>query len=59
MLQKECSDKTSFDLSWLKDDSLANLEKLPEPADIAEGIIENMEAGLASFRAVAATLPKN
>ena len=50
-------DKTSLDLFWLKDDSLADLDNLPEPADLAEEIIENIEAGLASFRTVAAALP--
>ncbi len=49
-------DKTSLDLFWLKDDSLADLDNLPEPADLAEEIIENIEAGLASFRHVAASL---
>lgn len=51
-------DKTSLDLFWLKDDSLADLDNLPEPQDLAEEIIENIEAGLASFRAVAAALPR-
>lgn len=50
-------DKTSLDLFWLKDDSLADLDNLPEPADLAEEIIENLESGLASFRSVAAALP--
>ena len=49
-------DKTSLDLFWLKDDSLADLDNLPEPADLAEEIIDNIEAGLNSFRAVAAAL---
>lgn len=49
-------DKTSLDLFWLKDDSLADLDNLPEPADLAEEIIENIEAGLLSFRNVAARL---
>jgi hypothetical protein len=49
-------DKTSLDLSWLKDDNLADLDNLPEPADLAEEIIDNIEAGLLSFRAVAAAL---
>lgn len=49
-------DKTSLDLFWLKDDSLADLDNLPEPTDLAEEIIENIEAGLESFRAVAARL---
>jgi type I restriction enzyme M protein len=49
-------DKTSLDLFWLKDDSLADLDNLPEPMDLAEEIIDNIEAGLFSFRAVAAAL---
>jgi hypothetical protein len=49
-------DKTSLDLFWLKDDNLADLDNLPEPADLAEEIIENIEAGLSNFRTVAAQL---
>ncbi|MCK9295926.1 MAG: type I restriction-modification system subunit M [Desulfobulbaceae bacterium] len=49
-------DKTSLDIFWLKDKSLADLDNLPEPEILAEEIIENLEAGLASFRAVAAGL---
>lgn len=51
-------DKTSLDLFWLKDDNLTDLDNLPEPADLAEEIIENIEAGLSNFRTVAATLGK-
>ena len=49
-------DKTSLDLFWLKDDSLADLDSLPDPVDLAEEIIENIEAGLANFRTVATAL---
>ena len=49
-------DKTSLDLFWLKDDSLTDLDNLPDPKDIAEDIVQNIEAGLVSFRAVAAKL---
>ena len=49
-------DKTSLDLFWLKDDSLTDLDNLPEPEILAEEIIENIESGLASFRAVALKL---
>lgn len=45
-------DKTSLDIFWLKDKSLADLDHLPEPDDLAEEIIENLEAGLDSFRAI-------
>lgn len=49
-------DKTSLDLFWLKDSSLTDLENLPEPDELAEEIIENLEAGLDSFREVLAGL---
>jgi type I restriction enzyme M protein len=45
-------DKTSLDIFWLKDKSLLDLENLPEPDELAEEIIENIEAGLGSFRAI-------
>ncbi len=45
-------DKTSLDIFWLKDKSLTDLENLPEPDELAEEIIENLEAGLVSFREV-------
>jgi len=45
-------DKTSLDITWLKDKSLADLDNLPDPEDLATDIIENLEAGLASFREI-------
>jgi type I restriction enzyme M protein len=51
-------DKTSLDFFWLKDESLIDLDNLPEPADLAEEIIENIEAGLACFRSVAQNLAR-
>ena len=49
-------DKTSLDIFWLKDKSLSDLENLPEPEILAEQIIENLEAGLGSFRDVLTAL---
>ncbi|MCL4261707.1 MAG: type I restriction-modification system subunit M [Anaerolineae bacterium] len=49
-------DKTSLDIFWLKDQSLADLDNLPEPDELAEEIVENLEAGLASFREIVALL---
>jgi type I restriction enzyme M protein len=51
-------DKTSLDITWLKDKSLADLDNLPDPDVLAEDIIENLEAGLASFRAIMVALNK-
>jgi len=45
-------DKTSLDITWLKDKSLADLDNLPDPEDIAADIIENLESGLESFREI-------
>jgi len=49
-------DKTSLDIFWLKDKSLADLDNLPEPDVLAGEIIDNLEAGLNSFREIAAAL---
>lgn len=45
-------DKTSLDIFWLKDNSLTDTDNLPEPDILATEIIENLEAGLNSFREV-------
>jgi hypothetical protein len=49
-------DKTSLDIFWLKDKSLTDLDSLPDPDVLAMEIVENLEAGLESFRAIAASL---
>lgn len=49
-------DKISLDIFWLKDKSLTDLNNLPEPNDLAEEIIENLEAGLSRFREVLSNL---
>ncbi|PSR55912.1 DNA methyltransferase [Adhaeribacter arboris] len=51
-------DKTSLDITWLKDKSLADLDNLPDPDVLAEDIIENLEAGLESFRTILTALEK-
>jgi type I restriction enzyme M protein len=49
-------DKTSLDIFWLKDKSLTDLDNLPDPEDLAEDIITNLQAALASFQEVAGVL---
>ena len=49
-------DKTNLDIFWLKDKSLTDLDNLPDPDILANEIIENLEAALASFRNVAKAL---
>lgn len=51
-------DKTSLDIFWLKDKSLTDLDNLPEPDELAVEIIENLEAGLNSFREILGSLNK-
>jgi type I restriction enzyme M protein len=49
-------DKTSLDIFWLKDHSLSDLDNLPDPDDLAREIIENLEAGVASFKEIMSTI---
>ena len=43
-------DKTSLDIFWIKDKSLADLDNLPDPDVLADDIIENLQSALESFR---------
>jgi type I restriction enzyme M protein len=45
-------DKTSLDIFWLKDQSLTDLDNLPDPDILANEIIENLESGLTCFREI-------
>src|SRR6056297_3635825 len=49
-------DKTSMDIFWIKDDSLTDLDNLPDPDILANEIVENIEAGLESFREIVSSL---
>jgi type I restriction enzyme M protein len=49
-------DKTNLDIFWLKDKSLADLDNLPDPDVLADEIIENLSAGLESFKEIMATI---
>ena len=46
-------DKTSLDIFWLKDDSLADSDNLPAPGVIALEIVEDLQAALEQFRLIA------
>ncbi|HNH10021.1 MAG TPA: N-6 DNA methylase, partial [Leptospiraceae bacterium] len=45
-------DKTSLDIFWLKDDSLSDMDNLPDPDILAKEIIINLEDALDNFREV-------
>lgn len=49
-------DKTSLDLFWIKDKSLADLDNLPDPDILADDIIENLQSALESFQELKAQL---
>jgi type I restriction enzyme M protein len=49
-------DKTSLDITWLKDKSLADLDNLPDPDVLANDIIENLEAAVESFKEIMVTI---
>ena len=52
-------DKTSLDISWIKDKSLTDLDNLPDPDDLAIEILENLESGVAAFRSLHEILEVN
>jgi len=49
-------EKVSLDLFWLRDESLEDAANLPEPFILAAEIVEDLEAALAEFAEVAASL---
>jgi type I restriction enzyme M protein len=46
-------DKLNLDIFWLKDDSLDDVHSLPAPDVVAAEIVENLQAALEAFQAVA------
>ena len=51
-------DKVSFDIFWMKDDSLEDIENLPPPDVIADEIKENLESSLDSINELIGNLGK-
>ncbi len=49
-------DKANLDITWLRDESLEDLENLPAPEFIAREIVEDLAAALAEVEAVASAL---
>lgn len=49
-------DKTSLDIFWLKDDSLGDMENLPNPDILATEIVENLKIALSSFDKIVSDL---
>jgi type I restriction enzyme M protein len=51
-------DKANLDITWLRDESLEDLDNLPSPDVLAREIVEDLSAALAEFEVVAAALEK-
>jgi len=49
-------DKANLDITWLRDESLEDMDNLPAPEIIAREIVEDLTAALVEFEAVAAAL---
>jgi type I restriction enzyme M protein len=49
-------DKVSLDITWLRDESLEDIDNLPSPAVIAQEIVDDLQAALAEFAAIAESL---
>jgi len=49
-------DKASLDIFWLRDESLEDTDNLPAPEVIAAEIVEDLQAALVEFAAVATSL---
>jgi type I restriction enzyme M protein len=50
-------DKANLDIAWLRDESLDDASTLPAPGVLAAEIVEELEAALAQFSELAASLP--
>jgi type I restriction enzyme M protein len=51
-------DKKNLDIFWLKDESLDDLDKLPEPSIIATEIVEDLEDALEQLKEISEDLEK-
>ncbi len=49
-------DKVSLDITWLRDASLEDVDGLPPPDVLAQEIVDDLEAAIAEFAAVAESL---
>ncbi len=52
-------DKASLDIFWLKDESLEDLENLPQPEVLAREIADNLQAALEMFSSIYEELERN
>jgi len=51
-------DKTNLDIFWLKDESLDDLDKLPDPNEIANELSDELEMALEQLKEIQEDLEK-
>ncbi|TKC01406.1 type I restriction-modification system subunit M [Pedobacter cryotolerans] len=51
-------EKSNFDITWLKDDNVIDLNSLPEPDILAQEIVDDLEGALNSFRDIVKSLTR-
>lgn len=49
-------DKTNLDIFWIKDESLEDLDKLPEPSIIANELVEDIQSALEQLKGISEDL---
>ena len=49
-------DKTNLDIFWIKDESLEDLDKLPEPSIIAEELVNDLQSALEQLKEISEDL---
>ena len=52
-------DKTNLDIFWIKDESLDDIDNLPEPGVIASELVEDLENALEQLQEIAEDLKEN
>lgn len=52
-------DKTNLDIFWIKDESLDDLDSLPEPSVIASGLVEDLENALEQIKEISEDLKED
>lgn len=48
----------SLDITWLRDESLEDMDNLPPPEVIVREAVEDLQAALLEFEAIAASLAR-
>ena len=50
------NDKTNLDIFWLKDENLIDLDNLPDPDDLIDEIVNDLENALLNFKTIKESL---